>query len=56
MTNPFFMPLPAQGIPAFHKIEFSHYREAIDRGFTEHDAGIAAIITNKALWHYHIGD
>jgi peptidyl-dipeptidase Dcp len=48
MSNPFFEPSTETGIPAFDKIEFKHYREAIDRGFAEHDAEIAAIIANPA--------
>ena len=48
MSNPFFEPSTETGIPAFDKIEFKHYREAIDRGFAEHDAEIAAIIASPA--------
>lgn len=46
MSNPFFEPFTETGIPAFDEIEFKHYREAIDRGFSEHDEEIAAIIAN----------
>ena len=46
MSNPFFAPLTETGIPAFDRIEFEHYREAIERGFAEHDQEIAAIIAN----------
>tara|TARA_R110001592_G_scaffold363396_2_gene687636 strand:+ start:54154 stop:56169 length:2016 start_codon:yes stop_codon:yes gene_type:complete len=45
MSNPFFEPLTPTGIPAFDKIEFKHYGEAINRGFAEHDREIAAIIS-----------
>ena len=47
MNNPFFKPLSATGIPAFEEIEFGHYREAIDRGFSEHDAEVAAIVADS---------
>tara|TARA_R110001599_G_scaffold353688_1_gene595383 strand:+ start:69695 stop:71710 length:2016 start_codon:yes stop_codon:yes gene_type:complete len=45
MSNPFFEPHTPTGIPAFDKIEFKHYGEAINRGFAEHDSEIAAIIS-----------
>ncbi len=48
MSNPFFQPLPASGIPNFDQIQFSHYREAFNRGFSEHNAEIAAILANPA--------
>jgi peptidyl-dipeptidase Dcp len=46
MSNPFFEPFSETGIPAFDKIEFKHYREAIDRGFADHDAEVEVIISN----------
>lgn len=48
MSNPFFQPLPASGIPNFDQIHFAHYREAFDRGFADHNADIAAILANPA--------
>ena len=48
MSNPFFEPVTDTGIPAFDKIQFQHYREAMDRGFAVHDGEIAAIISNPA--------
>ena len=48
-ANPFFTtsPLPF-GAPQFGSIAEAHYREALDRGMTEHRAEITAIANNAA--------
>ena len=46
MPNPFFEPLPDNGVINFATIEPGHYSEAFEAGFAEQSAEIAAIIEN----------
>ncbi|MBT6893089.1 MAG: M3 family metallopeptidase [Gammaproteobacteria bacterium] len=47
MANPFFEPLPENGVPEFEKILSHHYEEAFERGFEEQNREIQAIIGNR---------
>ena len=47
MANPFFEPLPENGVPEFEKILSHHYEEAFERGFEEQNREIHAIIGNR---------
>ncbi len=47
MANPFFEPLPANGVPDFVQILPEHYEEAFERGFGEQNLEIQAIIGNS---------
>jgi peptidyl-dipeptidase Dcp len=49
MSNPFLEPLPENGVPRFDQISVSHYGEAFDRGFEDHDREIQAIVDNAEL-------
>ncbi|MBT6584877.1 MAG: M3 family peptidase, partial [Gammaproteobacteria bacterium] len=46
MANPFFEPLPANGVPEFEQILSHHYEEAFERGFEEQNQEIQAITVN----------
>ncbi len=48
MSNPFFEPLPASGIPRFDLIRFEHYEEAFDRAFDEWSAEIEAVVAEDS--------
>lgn len=43
MTNPLLQDMPEHGLPAFAAITPENFHEAIDKGFVEHAAEIAAI-------------
>jgi len=47
MANPFFEPLPENGVPEFDQILSHHYEEAFERGFEEQNREIQAIIGNR---------
>ncbi|MBT5154804.1 MAG: M3 family metallopeptidase, partial [Gammaproteobacteria bacterium] len=47
MANPFFEPLPENGVPEFEKILSHHYEEAFERGFEEQNREIQAITRNR---------
>ena len=47
MANPFFDPLPVNGLPAFNRIFTSHYEAAFERGFEEQNLEIKTIIGNR---------
>ena len=47
MANPFFEPLPENGVPEFEKILSHHYEEAFERGFEEQNREIQAITSNR---------
>ena len=47
MANPFFEPLPENGVPEFDQILSHHYKEAFERGFEEQNREIQAIIGNR---------
>ncbi len=46
MPNPFFEPLPDNGVINFAAIEPGHYSEAFEAGFAEQSAEITAIVGN----------
>jgi Zn-dependent oligopeptidase len=46
MENPFFKPLPENGVPEFKQILISHYEVAFECGFEEQDLEIEAITGN----------
>ena len=46
MANPFFEPLPENGLPEFKRISTSHYEAAFERGFEEQNLEIEAITDN----------
>ena len=46
MANPFFEPLPENGMPEFKRILISHYEPAFECGFEEQDLEIEAITSN----------
>jgi peptidyl-dipeptidase Dcp len=46
MANPFFEPLPENGLPEFKRILTSHYEAAFERGFEEQNLEIEAITDN----------
>ncbi len=47
MTNPFFEPLPDNGLPSFDRIETHHYRDAFDQGIEQQRKEIASIRDNR---------
>ena len=47
MANPFFEPLPENGVPEFDQILSHHYEEAFENGFEEQNSEIQAIIGNR---------
>ena len=47
MTNPFFEPLPENGVPEFKRILTSHYEAAFELGFKEQNQEIQAITANS---------
>ena len=48
MSNPLLQEMPEHGLPEFAAITPEHFREAIDQGFVEHEAEIAAIAGDSA--------
>ena len=46
MKNPFFEPLPENGVPEFKRILISHYKAAFECGFEEQDLEAEAITGN----------
>jgi peptidyl-dipeptidase Dcp len=46
MSNPFFRPLLAHGVPDFPAIRTEHYLEAFVQGFAEQDSEIQAILAS----------
>ena len=48
MSNPLLQEIPEHGLPEFAAITPEHFREAIDQGFVEHEAEIAAIVGDSA--------
>ena len=46
MANPFFEPLPENGMPEFKRILISHYEPAFECGFEEQDLEIEVITSN----------
>lgn len=48
MSNPFFEPLSENGLPAFERIDNSHYKEAFERGIAEQEDEISAIKNQTA--------
>ena len=46
MANPFFEPLPKNGLPDFKRILTSHYEAAFERGFEEQNLELEAITDN----------
>ena len=46
MANPFFEPLPENGVPEFDQILSHHYEEAFERGFEAQNQEIQAITGN----------
>ncbi len=47
MANPFFEPLPENGVPEFDQILSHHYEAAFERGFEEQNQEIQAITGNR---------
>lgn len=47
MTNPFFEPLPENGLPEFKRILTGHYEAAFELGFKEQNQEIQAITANS---------